>query len=34
MNAPLPPGPPPRPELNIPVESLSAFIDRQLAGAQ
>ena len=28
MNAPLPPGPPPRPELKIPVESLSAFVDR------
>jgi tRNA 2-selenouridine synthase len=28
MNAPLPPGPPPRPEFKVPVESLSAFADR------
>jgi len=28
MNAPLPPGPPPRPEFKVPVEALSAFTDR------
>ena len=27
MNAPLPPGPPPRPEFKVPVESLSTFSD-------
>jgi tRNA 2-selenouridine synthase len=28
MNAPLPPGPPPRPEFKVPIEALSAFTDR------
>jgi len=28
MNAPLPPGPPPRPEFKVPVAALSAFTDR------